>query len=459
VEVDSGTLQLAQFQNNGAVNVYGTALIVTSSGSSVDRHYEFTNGARINASLTWAGENTANGNGVLAVGGNIAAGTTATFTNSQFTNGAQLEVGSGYAGSLSVDTGAVLTLNMTGSQQATMVGGNLKGPGTTINQGNFAWSGGNIGDSTGTVVNQGSLQWTGGALVGNGLTNQGNITINGNAAIGVDSSTIWSQSLTPGALTNTGTINHTAGGSLNLISGSLNNLAGAVYDMQGDVPINSYYYWYNPCSGSGTINNAGLFRKSAGSGTSSIAPTIVFNNTGTVEVDSGTLSIQGGVTQLVGNTLTGGTWNVKANSTLNITTGENITTNQGNISLDGLGSTFIKINTLEDNQGSLSIMEGRNFTTLGNLANSGTLTVGTGSNFTVNGDLTGTGNTIVDGIMTADSIVQNMLTIGAGGIVTIMPLGGGPMTGGDFSSVPEPSTLVLIGIAAVSLLAIWQRRK
>jgi hypothetical protein len=223
--------------------------------------------------------------------------------------------------------------------------------------------------------------------------------------------------------------------------------------MQGDGQIS------NGTVSVATINNAGLFRKSAGTGTAYISSGIDFNNAGTVEVDSGTLSIQGGVTQLVGNTLTGGTWNVKANSTLDITTAENITTNQGNISLDGLGSTFIKINTLADNQGSFSIMEERDFTTLGNLANSGNLTVGAGSNFTVNGDLSGTGNTIVDGIMIADSISQNSLTIGAGGIVTIMPLSGGPMAGGDLSSVPEPSTLVLIGITAVSMLAIRQRWK
>ena len=102
-------------------------------------------------------------------------------------------------------------------------------------------------------------------------------------------------------LSNAGTITQAAGSSLNLLSGSLNNLAGAVYDMQGDVSINSHYYYYNNHSGAGTFNNAGLFRKSAGSETATIDSAVAFNNTGTVEVDSGTLQF-GNFTQTTGAT-------------------------------------------------------------------------------------------------------------------------------------------------------------
>src|SRR5260370_17633186 len=38
-----------------------------------------------------------------------------------------------------------------------------------------------------------------------------------------------------------------------------------------------------------SINNAGLFRKSGGTGTSTVGSYVQFYNTGTVEVDSGTL--------------------------------------------------------------------------------------------------------------------------------------------------------------------------
>ncbi|MCX5633421.1 MAG: hypothetical protein NTW93_07095, partial [Phycisphaerae bacterium] len=235
VEVDSGTLSLYQLNNSGSVNVYGTALNVTNGGSSVDRHYEFTNGGRLNGSLTWQGENTANGNGVLAVGGNVAAGTTAKFASSQFTNGAQLEVGSGYSNKLNVETGSTLMLDMTGSQQATMVSGMIDGDGTTINTGNFAFSGGQIGRyGTGSFINQGNFTWTGGSTGGNGgIANQNNITIsgNGNQTIGYCIDAGWGY-FAPGALTNSGTITHAADGVLHMVKDStLNNLAGAVYDL------------------------------------------------------------------------------------------------------------------------------------------------------------------------------------------------------------------------------------
>ncbi len=290
----------ASFNNTGTVEVDSGTLAFLSGGSSTSAHYEFSNGGRVNASLTWQGANTANGNGVLAVGGNVATGTTATFASSQFTNGAALDVGTGAIGDLNVGSGAVLTLNMTGSQRATMVGGNLYGAGTTINLGNFAFMGGQLGDASGTVVNQGNFQWTGGNVMGTGgLTNQGSLTISGSGAQSIGA---WYTGgfTAPGVLTNAGTITHTAGSWFSMWGTStLNNLAGAVYDIQGDGGNgNAMAIWGD--SGLGTINNAGLFRKSAGTGTA-LVYNVFFNNTGTVEVDSGTLSF-GNFTQTAGIT-------------------------------------------------------------------------------------------------------------------------------------------------------------
>src|SRR5438477_9508053 len=58
---------------------------------------------------------------------------------------------------------------------------------------------------------------------------------------------------------------------------TINNLAGGVFDVQGDGAM----------SGSLTFNNAGTFRKSAGNAETGFY-NAVFNNTGTVEVQSGT---------------------------------------------------------------------------------------------------------------------------------------------------------------------------
>ena len=76
------------------------------------------------------------------------------------------------------------------------------------------------------------------------------------------------------------------------------------------------------------------------------------------------------------------------------------------------------------------------------------------------GVISGNGTTLVDtgAKLTAASISQNTLTIGSGATVTIQAIPGGPLSG-TTALVPEPSTLVLLGIGIVSLaVCTWQRR-
>jgi autotransporter-associated beta strand protein len=92
------------------------------------------------------------------------------------------------------------------------------------------------------------------------------------------------------------------------------------------------------------------------------------------------------------------------------------------------------------------------------ISNSGTLLVST-LNQQV-GDVAGTGTTNVQASssLTANSIVQDTLIIGAGGSVTIreIPIAAGGAAGAN--AVPEPATWVLIGIGLLSLLAFRRRR-
>jgi hypothetical protein len=159
----------------------------------------------------------------------------------------------------------------------------------------------------GKLTLTGALNWTGGTITGTVQCNGGTVDHN-----------TW---LIGGQLINTGhlTVSTEQGYSFSTGDGSvISNLAGGTLDWVTDAGTT----W----SGStpGTIYNAGLFRKSAGTGTTSIYDT--FNNlaNGTVEADSGILSLrEGGLNSgtnaaNAGGTLDfgGGTHTLDANSWL-----------------------------------------------------------------------------------------------------------------------------------------------
>ncbi|MGD0384218.1 MAG: PEP-CTERM sorting domain-containing protein, partial [Thermoguttaceae bacterium] len=74
------------------------------------------------------------------------------------------------------------------------------------------------------------------------------------------------------------------------------------------------------------------------------------------------------------------------------------------------------------------------------------------------GDLTYSANVTVSGGATleASSVVTGTLTIGDDPTLAIT---GGPEASGELTAVPEPSTFVLLSIAALGLIgAAWRRR-
>jgi len=245
------------------------------------------------------------------------------------------------------------------------------------------------------------LHWTAGVILANDgtLTNVGTLNISGG-----DYKRLC------GTLNNDGIVTH-SGGNFDIFwgNGVVNNASDALYDLQGDANI----------VGHGTLsafNNAGTLRKSGG-GTSTFQP--ILNNTGTVEVLSGTLTATGNVPQLSGTTLTGGTWRVGPGAALNLTKGSNIATNQGTVELTGPGAAFPRINTIADNQGYFGISGGCDFDTVGGLGNSGTLSIGTGSTMTVNGDYQAPPGslTIVLGILNVAGTAQIGGTLGGDGTI------------------------------------------
>jgi hypothetical protein len=190
----------------------------------------------------------------------------------------------------------------------TFSGGTLIGNGTVTANGLFTWTGATMSGSGRTVAN-------GGLLIGGG----GIKTLSGRT------------------LDNAGAGTWTNAGVLSFNSGAVfNNLTGATFDIQND----------ENTSGSGVFNNAGTLIKSAGPGTFGIHNP--FNNSGTVNVSSGTLSFFNGYTQSAGATILGG-GNIAGGGTLNIQGGSlsgpgTITgnvTNAGQVNPGGIGASGV----------------------------------------------------------------------------------------------------------------------
>ena len=148
---------------------------------------------------------------------------------------------------------------------------------------------GGVQDGAATVTIAGPLTWTGGAFSGAGVTNANDsVTISGAVIKDVAIRTLN----TPGSVAWTGT------GAVRLSSNAIINNSGT-WDSLGDTVLT-----FTGQQGR-TFNNAGTFRKSVGSGTTTSA--VTFNNSGSVLAQSGTLAFTGTYTQSAGATsLAGG---------------------------------------------------------------------------------------------------------------------------------------------------------
>jgi hypothetical protein len=76
--------------------------------------------------------------------------------------------------------------------------------------------------------------------------------------------------------------------------------------------------------------------------------------------------------------------------------------------------------------------------------------------------LSGTGNTTLSAStqLTATSVVQNTLTIGAGATLTISAISGGSTAvTSSLTAVPEPATWTMLMLAAMGLGIYWRRRR
>jgi hypothetical protein len=219
-------------------------------------------------------------------------------------------------------------------------------------------------------------------------------------------------------------------------------------------------------------NLAGLTTINAGASLSlgngqSFTITGNFSNAGTVTLAGATLNLAGTVTQVAGNTLTGGTWIVNANGSLNFPVGFNITALGGaNVTLNGANSHFAALTNLATigTTSSLTLSGGRSFTTVANFTNNGRLTIGRGSVLTVNGGFTQASSAtlllqmgLVSGNLTVGSIVTTSgtdtlaggLTVSSTAVPTvgssaeILDNEGASGISGIFAGLPEGATFTI----------------
>ncbi|HEV3344414.1 MAG TPA: DUF4214 domain-containing protein [Pirellulales bacterium] len=272
------------------------------------------------------------GDGGILFGGQTPSLTSAgTIEKSSGSGTSQIAVSFDYTGGpLKVDSGT-LTLDTRGGQivgtsftVATGATLDLDG-GTSGNvfTGTFTGSGGGtvlleagsiVVGPAGATFNfpAGMFQWTGGGinLDGNTLTNNGSLTLanpNSVTLFAEDNFTGKNDVNLGGTLINNGTITESGTGTLFFYdSVTLNNRAGGSYVFASDADLLLANY-------APTFTNAGTIKKTAGAATTTFGVPLA-NTGGTLEVDSGTLSLAGR-----GGTSTGAAIDVAAGAALDLT--------------------------------------------------------------------------------------------------------------------------------------------
>jgi hypothetical protein len=434
---NGGSLEVTgNLTDNGTILVSGTngnqtQLIV--NGGTVSGTGFFTlddngngNSARLDGSLTQGAGHSIDGHGNInasVINDGIidadVASTTLTITGT-FTNDGVLEASNG--GTLTITTG-----NITQG-----VGGEIDAAGgTVVFQNSPTITGGTINGSgdglvlllsgTGSftnVTNNTAVDAVGGTEldVDSTLTDNGTITINSNQ--GLDTTGI---TFAGGTLNGTGVLvlDDDASNTTATINGSLTQ--GASHTVAGQGQINA-----------AVINN-GTFDANVDSHTLTVAGT--FTNDGVMQASNGgTLLVNlGELTNQSGLTLSGGTYEVDTNSTINMV-GAAFTTNAANIIINGASTSFAAIAPLNTNSGLFHLENGASFNAALGISNSGTVLVDSTSDLglPLGAFSQSSGLTQVDGTLTTSTFNLTGGTLkGTGDIATTVDNTGGTINPGD----------------------------
>jgi autotransporter-associated beta strand protein len=415
-----------------------TALNITASGATLD-----LNGINQTVgSLTGVtGSSVLLGSGTLTLGG---IGTSTTFSG----------VISGAGGIIKTGAGAF-----------TLAGVNTYAGTTSINSGilkagaeNVLPSGagkGMVSISSGATLNLGGFNQTINGLTGSGMVDN---TVNGNYSltVGADDSNFSFSGViknTSGniALVKTGT------GTVTLLGA--NTYAGATSVVGGVLELKNASALGASTSGASVENGASLLiNQSLNIGNESLSLNGPGAGNGALHIGSSSVVNYGGAINLADNA----SIKVDANSTLNLTNPSGVSGLNNSLTfITENGATAFVSGILDLGSGNLIKNSSGTLILAGDILTVGSTSIADGS-LQVNSssasmhDITGDGELIVgDGSaaasLSADSVAVGTLTLAPGARITINPIPGGPLSG-PLQSVPEPSSICLLILAASMLL-------
>ncbi len=402
----TSTIDIA-FNNTGAVDVQTGTLSLTKGGASdngfsgaAGTTLEFGGGTHtLNAGATVSIPNVIFSSGTVSLSDSYNAttnttvsGGTANFNGTVTSVGSSVTVSNGTANFSSASSISTVT--------ATLAGGTLTGSSSVTVTGTLNWSGGTMSGTGATVIPSG-----------------GAFNISGASDHLFDARTINNS----GAVTFTAT----SAGDLDVANGAVfNNLSGGVFDIQSDSVVLDFN-----AGTEGAFNNVGTLRKSAGTGTSTID--IAFNNTGTVDVQTGTLSLTKGGTSDSGfsgaaGTLQfgGGTHVLNSGATISI---PNVVFSSGTATLnDDYNAT-----TSTTVSGGTANFNG----TVTSIGSSVTVSFGT-ANFSSSSSISTTTATLSGGTINGSSLLTVTGTFG---------WSGGDMSGTGTTTIPSGGVLIISG--------------
>ncbi len=164
----------------------------------------------------------------------------------------------------------------------------------------------------------------------------------------------------------------------------------------------------------GLVGNTGAFIKTGASTTTfDFYNSPRFSNTGTVDVQQGTLQLNRSLVQHSGSTLTGGTWIVRNGASLREDNTTNYTSNQANVTLHGSGD-YTPLNSISTNAGTLRLLDGKVWSTAATFTNSGTLVIGAGSSFSTTSTFANSGVLDLSGAFSSAGLTNTGTILGSG---------------------------------------------